>query len=95
MNEKNLTPESIVNKEPTSSQPVHYAIRIRGLLDPRWDWLAGLTVTHIEPGETVLSGPIIDQAALHGLIAQIRDLNLILLSVNQIDPDDLRKEGKD
>jgi hypothetical protein len=89
MNENNFTLESIVNKEPTPSQPSHYAIRIKGFLDPHWEWLEGLTVTHIDPGETLISGPIIDQAALHGLIARIRDLNLTLLSVNQIDPNDL------
>ena len=89
MNEKNFTLESNVNKEITSSQPSHYAIRIKGLLDPHWEWLEGLIVTHISPGETLLTGPIIDQAALHGLIARIRDLNLTLLSVNQIDPNDL------
>jgi len=80
------TPESIVNKEPTSTQPSHYAILIKGLLDPHWDWLEGLAVTHIDPGETLISGPFVDQAALHGLIARIRDLNLTLLSMNQIDP---------
>jgi hypothetical protein len=89
MNGKNFMLESNVNKETTSSQPSHYAIRVKGLLDPHWDWLEGLTVTHIDPGETLLTGPIIDQAALHGLIARIRDLNLTLLSVNQIDPNDL------
>jgi hypothetical protein len=89
MNEKNFTLESNVNNEPTSSQPSHYAIRIKGFLDPHWEWLEGLTVTHIDSGETLLSGLIIDQAALHGLIARIRDLNLTLLSVNQIDPNDL------
>jgi hypothetical protein len=89
MKEKNFTLESNVNKETTSSQPSHYAIRIKGFLDPHWEWLEGLTVTHIDLGETLLTGPIIDQAALHGLIARIRDLNLTLLSVNQIDPNDL------
>ena len=89
MNANNLTPEFIINKNPTSSQPNHYAIRVDGLLDPHWEWLEGLNVTHIDPGETLISGPIIDQAALHGLIARIRDLNLTLLSVNQIDPNDL------
>jgi len=49
-------------------------------------------VTHIDPGETLISGPIVDQAALHGLLARIRDLNLILLSVNQICPEEPRKE---
>ena len=89
MNEKNFTLESNVNKETTSSQPSYYAIRIRGLLDPHWEWLEDLIVTHIDPGDTLLTGFIIDQAALHGLIARIRDLNLTLLSVNQIDPNDL------
>ena len=81
MNYKNLA------EEPTSLQPIHYAIRIKGLLDPHWEWLEGLTVNQIDPGDTLLTGPIIDQAALHGLIARIRDLNLTLLSVNQINPD--------
>lgn len=88
MNENNFTPGSIVKKEPTTSLPGHYAICVKGLLDPHWDWLEGLTVTHIKQDETIISGPIVDQAALHGLIARIRDLNLTLLSVNQIDPKD-------
>ena len=78
-----------MKNEPLPSQSSHYAIRIKGLLDPHWEWLEGLSVTHIGPGETLISGPIVDQAALHGLIARIRDLNLTLLSVNQIDPNDL------
>jgi hypothetical protein len=92
MNENNILLEPIVNKEPTSSQSSHYAIRIKGLLDPHWEWLEGLTVTYIDPGDTLLTGPIIDQAALHGLITRIRDLNLTLLSVNQIDPEQPGKE---
>ncbi len=72
--------------------PLYYTIRFKGLIDPHWDWLGNLTMTHLEQGETVLYGPILDQAALHGLLARIRDLNLTLLSVNQIDPDDKRKE---
>jgi len=86
MNKNNFMPKIIVDKKPTSSQPSYYAIRIKGLLDPHWDWLEGLTVTYLEPGETLLCGLVIDQAALHGLISRIRDLNLTLLSVNQIDP---------
>jgi hypothetical protein len=74
-----------MKNEPRISRPSHYAIRIRGILDPRWEWLEGLTVTHLESGETLISGPIIDQAVLHGLIARLRDLNLTLLSVNPID----------
>ena len=48
-------------------------------------------MTYIEPGETIISGPIVDQAALHGLLARIRDLNLTLLSVNKMDPKDIVK----
>ncbi len=78
-----------MRNETLPSQSSHYTIRIKGLLDPHWEWLEGFNVTYLEPGETLLSGPIIDQAALHGLIARIRDLNLTLLSVNLIDPNDL------
>jgi len=84
--ENNITHGYILNKRQTSSQPGCYAIRIKGLLDPHWEWLEGLSVTYIDPGITLISGPIVDQAALHGLIARIRDLNLTLISVNQIDP---------
>jgi hypothetical protein len=93
MNENNFTPESIVNQEPISSQSSHYAIRIKGLLDPHWEWLEGLTVTHIDLEDTLLSGPIVDQAALHGMLARIRDLNQTLLSGEQIDSNNLGKEG--
>ncbi len=77
------------NNTTPQSQPGYYAIRIKGFIDPHWDWLENLTVTHLKRGETLLSGPIIDQAALHGLLARIRDLNLTLLSVNPIDPKDM------
>ena len=58
-------------------------IRVRGQIDERWsEWLEGLTITHTTEGETVLSGSVIDQSALYGLIAKLRDLGLALLSVN-------------
>lgn len=62
--------------------PEHYEIKIKGHLDQRWSsWFAGLQVEHLEGNETLLSGPLPDQAALHGLLERIRDLNLTLISV--------------
>ena len=60
----------------------YYEIRIKGHLDPRWsDWFAGLKLTHLEGDETLLSGTLPDQGALHGLLERIRDLNLKMISV--------------
>lgn len=62
--------------------PEYYEIKIKGQLDPRWsDWFSGLTLTRLETDETLLSGVLPDQAALHGLIERIRDLNIPLISV--------------
>src|SRR5436189_4250642 len=62
-----------------------YQIRIKEHLDPRWSvWFDGLTVTPTEHAETVLIGPLVDQAALYGLLIKVRDLGLELLSVNQV-----------
>lgn len=59
-----------------------YEIKIRGHLDPRWsDWFAGLKLAYLEGDVTLLSGPLPDQAALHGLLERVRDLNLTLISV--------------
>ena len=62
--------------------PEYFEIKIRGHLDQRWsDWFAGLQLTNLEGDESLLSGLLPDQAALHGLLEYIRDLNLILISV--------------
>ena len=66
--------------------PILYEIRVAGRLSPQWmDWFEGLTITP-EDGETRLSGPVADQAALYGLLKRVRDLGLPLLSVKQLPP---------
>ena len=63
-----------------------YQIKLKGHLGPQWkDWFDGLTITLAEDGNTLLSGSVIDQAALHGMLAHIRDLGLPLLAVDQIE----------
>ena len=62
--------------------PEYWEIKIEGHLDPRWsDWFEGLTLTHLKGDETLLAGNLPDQAALHGLLERIRDLNITLISV--------------
>ena len=69
-------------------EPGRYEIRIKGHLDNRWaDWFEGMTITLEDNGETLLTGPVIDQAALHGLLRKVRDLGLPLVAVNRIEPD--------
>ena len=68
-------------------EPKTYEIRLKGHLDDKWaDWFDGLTITRADNGETLLSGPMVDQAALHGVLRKVRDLGLPLVSVNLIDP---------
>ena len=65
-----------------------YQMVVKGHLDPEWsDWFDGLTITMVDNGETILSGPIVDQTALHGVLIKIRDLALPLLSLVRIEPE--------
>jgi hypothetical protein len=69
------------------SAPVVHQIRIRGHLGQQWtDWFEGLTITLEEDGNTLLTGPVLDQSALYGLLKKVRDLGMPLLSVNQVKP---------
>jgi hypothetical protein len=69
-----------------SSQPPIYQIRVTGHLGRQWtDWFGGLTITHEANGDTFLTGPVVDQAALHGLLKKVRDLGMPLISVNMLD----------
>jgi hypothetical protein len=62
-----------------------YQIRVRGHLERHWtDWFGGLTITLEDNGDTLLSGPVVDQAALHGLLKTVRDLGLPLISVSPV-----------
>jgi hypothetical protein len=73
--------------EPTtdSNQPMVYQIRIKGQLDDQWtDWFSDMTITLEEDGHTLLTGPVVDQAALHGLLKKVRDLGMPLVSVNRV-----------
>lgn len=73
-----------------------YELRVQGHLDDRWsDWLGSLTVRRQDDGTTVLTGPIVDQAGLHGVITRIRDLGLPLLSVQRIGPGSEHPRRKD
>jgi hypothetical protein len=68
-------------------EPGHYEIRIAGHLDEDWiDWFGGLTLTLEDSGNTLLSGPVADQAALHGLLRKVRDLGRPLLAVSRVEP---------
>jgi hypothetical protein len=70
-----------------TAQQTVYQIRIKGHLSHQWtEWFEGLTITLEEDGNTLLTGIVVDQAALHGLLKKVRDLGMPLLSVNSIEP---------
>ncbi len=76
-------------RNPTTDpgQPMIYQIRIKGDLSPQWtDWFGGMTITLEENGYTLLTGPVVDQAALHGLLRKVRDLGMPLVSAIRVKP---------
>jgi hypothetical protein len=76
-----------LNPKTDPDQPMVYQIRIKGHLGHQWtDWFEGLTITLEEDGDTLLTGPVIDQAALHGLLKKVRDLGMPLVSISPVEP---------
>ena len=75
-----------INSGSEKAQPLVYQIRIKGHLGRQWtNWFGGLTITLENNGETLLTGPVVDQAALHGLLRKVRDLGVPLLSVSRVE----------
>jgi hypothetical protein len=74
-----------VSMNAADRSPMHYRIRIRGHLDEAWsDWFDGLAITQGEDGTTTMAGPLVDQAALYGLLNRLRDLGATLLAVERM-----------
>jgi hypothetical protein len=75
------------NPKKDPGQPIVYQIRLRGhLSDQSVNWFEGLTITLEDDGDTLLTGPLADQAALHGLLKKVRDLGIPLISINGVEP---------
>jgi len=83
------------NGMPVPDQPSVYQIRIRGHLDSQWtDWFDRMSITLEEDGDTLLTGAVADQAALHGLLKKVRDLGMTLVSINPVLPGRTDRSGK-
>ncbi len=75
------------NPKMNPGQPIVYQIRIKGYLGSQWtDWFGGLVITLEDNGDTLLTGPVVDQAALHGILKKVRDLGIPLVSVCPKEP---------
>ena len=84
-----------LNSEIDPGQPLVYQIRIKGHLGREWtDWFGGLAITLEDNGETLLTGSLIDQAALHGLLRKVRDLGVPLLSVSRVKPGEAEAKAR-
>lgn len=80
--------DTCMEEKKTSMSQEFYQITVKGHLNPNWaNWFDGLTITPLPNGTTTISGPVVDQAALYGLLRKVRDLGVPLLSVTRIRPD--------
>lgn len=87
-----MSNESIPERD--VDRPTVYQIRLKGHLNRKWmDWFEGLTIILEEDGNTLLTGPVVDQAALHGLLKKVRDLGMPLLSINPVGSDSRDKKS--
>src|SRR3954447_11149812 len=76
------------NPNANPGQPMAYEIRVKGHLDTQWtDWFEGMSIASQANGDTLLTGQLVDQAALHGLLKKVRDVGLPLLSIIRIEPE--------
>jgi hypothetical protein len=83
--ESDVSYEQDAQRQALEGRSDWYEFRVHGHLAPCWsEWLGGLTITNLDNGEALLVGPVADQAALHGLLARVRDLNLPLVSLNRL-----------
>jgi hypothetical protein len=85
---------NMINPRTTPNQPNIYEIRVKGHLGHQWtEWFGGLTITLENDGVTLLTGPLVDQAAMYGLLKKLSDLGMLLLSVNRVE--DARTDALD
>lgn len=78
-----------------AGQPIIYEIRIAGHLNPQWTgWFGGMSITLLAEGDTLLTGPVLDQAALYGLLKKVRNLGMSLLSVNRVETSQNQKRSE-
>ena len=76
-----------LNPTTDPNQPTVYEIRVKGHLGCQWtDWFGGLTITLEENGDTLMTGPVVDQAALHSMLRKVRNLGMPLISVTRVEP---------
>jgi hypothetical protein len=86
-------PSNNLEPETASGQPMIYQIRVKSHLGSDWtDWFEGLTITLEDDGDMLLTGPVVDQAALHGLLKKVRDLGIPLVSIIPVQCNETRLE---